>query len=420
MAKSKKAKEVFIKIENESWKNALDKAFKEKVKEVNVPGFRKGKVPRDIYEKKFGKQSLYLPASDYVVDEAYHRALEESKLVPVVMPRVDIKSVDDNGIEFVFTIITKPEVKVKNYKGLKVAKDKVKVTKEEIEHELGHLLEDYSEIKTKEKGKLEKGNIAVFDFEGFLDGVPFDGGKAENYELEIGSGKFVPGFEDQMVGMKPEEEKEINLTFPEDYPAKNLAGKAVVFKVKLHEVKEKIEREFNEELFEDLAIEGVNSKETLMKHIEDDIKADKEKHAEDEYIDKLLAEVAKNVEVDIPEEMVEDEIDRMVKRYEQDLRMQGLSIEMYYQFTKSTEKDLRASMEKEAYKNTLYRLMLEEIQKLEEVKISDKELDEEVDKMAKEYKMKKEDFLRSIGGADVLRYELEIKKVIDLLKELNK
>ena len=420
MAKSKKAKEVFIKIENESWKNALDKAFKEKVKEVNVPGFRKGKVPRDIYEKKFGKQSLYLPASDYVVDEAYHRALDESKLVPVVMPQVDIKSVDDKGIEFVFTIITKPDVKVKNYKGLKVAKDKVKVTKEEIEHELGHLLEEYSEIKTKEKGKLEKGDIAVFDFEGFLDGVPFDGGKAENYELEIGSGKFVPGFEDQMIGMKSEEEKEINLTFPEEYPAKNLAGKAVVFKVKLHEIKEKVEREFNEELCEDLDIEGVNSKETLMKHIEDDIKADKEKHAEDEYVEKLLAEVAKNVEVDIPEEMVEDEIDRMVKRYEQDLRMQGLSIEMYYEFTKSTEKDLRASMEKEAYKNTLYRLMLEEIQKLEEVKVSDKELDEEVDKMAKEYKLKKEDFLRSIGGADVLRYEIEINKVIKLLKELNK
>ena len=420
MAKSKKAKEVFIKIENESWKNALDKAFKEKVKEVNVPGFRKGKVPRDIYEKKFGKQSLYLPASDYVVDEAYHRALDESKLVPVVMPQVDIKSVDDKGIEFVFTIITKPDVKVKNYKGLKVAKDKVKVSKEEIEHELGHLLEEYSEIKTKEKGKLEKGDIAVFDFEGFLDGVPFDGGKAENYELEIGSGKFVPGFEDQMIGMKSEEEKEINLTFPEEYPAKNLAGKAVVFKVKLHEIKEKVEREFNEELFEDLDIEGVNSKETLMKHIEDDIKADKEKHAEDEYVEKLLAEVAKNVEVDIPEEMVEDEIDRMVKRYEQDLRMQGLSIEMYYEFTKSTEKDLRASMEKEAYKNTLYRLMLEEIQKLEEVKVSDKELDEEVDKMAKEYKLKKEDFLRSIGGADVLRYEIEINKVIKLLKELNK
>ena len=420
MAKSKKAKEVFIKIDNESWKNALDKAFKEKVKEVNVPGFRKGKVPRDIYEKKFGKQSLYLPASDYVVDEAYHRALDESKLVPVVMPQVDIKSVDDKGIEFVFTIITKPDVKVKNYKGLKVSKDKVKVSKEEIEHELGHLLEEYSEIKTKEKGKLEKGDIAVFDFEGFLDGVPFDGGKAENYELEIGSGKFVPGFEDQMIGMKSEEEKEINLTFPEEYPAKNLAGKAVVFKVKLHEIKEKVEREFNEELFEDLDIEGVNSKETLMKHIEDDIKADKEKHAEDEYVEKLLAEVAKNVEVDIPEEMVEDEIDRMVKRYEQDLRMQGLSIEMYYEFTKSTEKDLRASMEKEAYKNTLYRLMLEEIQKLEEVKVSDKELDEEVDKMAKEYKLKKEDFLRSIGGADVLRYEIEINKVIKLLKELNK
>ena len=420
MAKKKNVKEVVVKIEKDSWKNALDKAFKQKVKDVSVPGFRKGKVPRDIYIKKYGKESLYLPASDYVVDEAYHKALEDSKLIPVVMPKVDIKSVDDEKIEFVFSIITKPDVNVKNYKGLKVKKDAVKVTKDEIEHEISHILEEYSETKTKEKGKVAKGDIAVIDFEGFNDGVPFQGGKAENYELEIGSNSFVPGFEEQLIGMDTNEEKEIKVTFPKDYPHTELKGKEVVFKVKVNEIKEKIERKFDEELFEDLAIEGVDSKEKLEKHIEDELKASKEELADKEYTEKLLEEVAKNVEVDIPEEMVEEEIDRTIKRYEDQLRMQGLSLDMYYEFTKSTEKDLRANFEKEAYQNTLYRLMLEEIQNLEDIKVTDKEVDEEIDKMAKEYKMKKEDIEKHIGDKNYIRFDLEIRKTIDKLKELNK
>ncbi len=421
MAKNKNAKDVVVKIEGESWKKAVDKAFKQKVKDASVPGFRKGKVPRDIFEKKYGKQTLYLPASEYVIDEAYRKALADSKLEPVARPKVDIKSVDDDKIEFVFTITTKPEVKISNYKGLKVAKEKVKVTKEEIEHELNHILDDYSETRTKEKGKLAKGDIAVIDFEGFNDGVPFEGGKAENYELEIGSNAFVPGFEDQLVGMANNDEKEIKVTFPEDYPHTELKGKEVVFKVKLHEIKEKVTREFDEELFEDLAIEGVDSKEKLEKHIEDEIKAHKEEHAENEYVDKLLEEVAKNVEVDIPEDMVEEEIDRLIERYDQSLKMQGISIDMYYEFTKSTEKDLRATLEKDAYKNTLYRLMIEEIKNEENVTVTDKEVEEEIDNMAKMHKMKKEDILKQIGdNKDIIKYDLEMKATIEKLKELNK
>ncbi len=420
MAKKDKKSEVVVKIEGKEWTDALDKAFKEKVKTVTVDGFRKGKVPRDIYEKKFGKESLYLNASDYVVEAAFKKALDQSKLVPVVQPSVDIKSVDDKGIEFTFKIITKPEVKIKKYKGLKVKPTKVQVTKEEIEHEIGHILERYTETRSKENGIVENKNIAVIDFEGFKDGKPFEGGKSENYELEIGSNTFIPGFEEQLIGMKLNEEKDINVKFPDDYHAENLKGAPVVFKVKVNDIKEKVERSFDKELFEDLAIEGVDSKETLEKHVKEDIVTRKEMDAENQYVETLLEEVSKNVEVDIPEEMVEEEIDRLIHRYEEQLKMQGISIEMYYEFTKTTENELRAQMEKEAYSHVLYRLMLEELLTIEKVEVKDDEVDKEVEETAKKYNMKKEDFIKAFGGKDMVKYDLEIRKIIELLKEYNK
>ena len=420
MAKKKNVNEVEVKIDGAEWKKALDEAFKEKVQNAKVDGFRKGKIPRDVYEKRFGKEGLYLTASDIVLNSAYKKALDESKLVPVTRPNVDIKDANDEEVVFVFEIIVRPEMKIKKYKGLKVTKEAVKVTKEEIEHEMGHILEEYEETKTKDGGQLAKGDIAVIDFEGFKDGVPFNGGKGENYSLEIGSNTFIPGFEDQLIGMKSEEEREIKVTFPEDYGAKELAGKPVTFKVKLHEIKEKITRKFDKELFEDLAIEGVDSKEKLEKYVEEEIKKHKEADSEAKYEDALLDEVAKNVEVDIPQEMVDEEIDRLVDRYKHDLEHQGMNIDMYYKFTNTTEKDLRQSMENNAYKGVLYRMMLEEIAKLEKIEISDDEANKEAEEMAKEYKMKKEDFIKTFGGLDIVKYDLQIRKVMELLKENNK
>ena len=412
--------EVVIKIEGQDWTEAVDKAFEEKRKDVTVSGFRKGKVPRNIYEKNFGKESLYMAAIDNVVNVAYVKALEESKLVPVVQPKVDIKSITDEGVEFVFTIVTKPSVNIKKYKGLKVKKETVKVTKEEIEHEMKHILERYGEVRAKEEGTLENGNIAVIDFEGFKDGVAFDGGKGENYDLEIGSNTFIPGFEEQLVGMKKEEEREINVTFPEEYPAENLKGAAVVFKVKLHEIKEKVEREFDEELFEDLAMEGVNSKEDLEKELKLNIEAQKEMDAENRYVDTLLEEVAKNVEVDIPEEMVEEEVERLLGRYEQQLKMQGVSLDLYYQITRTTEADLKQQLEKEGYKNVLYRLMLEEIANLEKIEISEEDANKQAEELAGKYNMAKDEFLKAFGGIEMIQYDMEIRKVVDFLKEENK
>lgn len=420
MAKKSYENEVSIKIEGKEWTDALDKAFKDKVKTVSVDGFRKGKVPRDIYEKKFGKESLYMPASDYVIDEAFKKALDESKLVPVVQPSVDLKNVDDKGIEFVFKIITKPEVKIKKYKGLNVKPAEVKVTKEEIEHEMGHILERYTETCTKESGKVANKDIAIIDFEGFKDGKAFEGGKAENYELEIGSNTFVPGFEEQLVGMKVNEEKDIDITFPKDYASEELKGAKVVFKVKVNEVKEKVERKFDKELFEDLAIEGVDSKKSLEEYIEKDIKSQKEADVENKYVEDLLEAVSKNVEVDIPEQMVEEEINRLIARFDDQLKMQGASLDLYYELSKTKEEDLRAQMEKEAYSHVLYRLVLEELQEIEKIKVTDKEVDEEVEDLTKKYNVKKDELIKGFGGLDLIKYDLEVRKVIEKLKEYNK
>lgn len=410
--------EVTVKIDGEAWTKASDRAFEAKQKKAKVDGFRAGKVPKDIYEKHFGKDYL-LDAADLVLQDAYVKAMEESKLIPAVQPAVDLKSIDEAGVEFIFKIITKPEVKVKKYKGLGIKPEKVEVTEEEVNHELGHLLERYTELATKE-GKVESGDVAIIDFEGFKDGVAFDGGKGENYSLEIGSNTFIPGFEDQVIGMKAGEEKDINVTFPEDYGAKDLAGAPVVFKVKVNEIKEKVQRELDEDFFEDLGMEGVNSEETLKEEIKKSIEAQKEMDAENKYVDAILEGVSKHVEVDIPEEMVNDEVDRLMGRFEEQMKMQGISLDLYYQFTGSKEEDLRNQLEKEAYSNVLYRLMLEEIMTLEKIEVSEEEANKEAEELAKKYQMEKEEFLKQFGGIDMIQYDLEMRKVVEHLKELNK
>ena len=411
---------VNVKVEGADWTKALDQAFAKKQKTVKVDGFRTGKVPRDIFEKKFGKEALFLDAADMSVQVAYIKAMTDSKLIPVVQPEVDIKSIDENGVEFVFTITTKPEVVVKKYKGLNVKPGKVEVTDEEINHELGHLLERYTELVVKEEGKVENGDIAVIDFEGFKDGVAFDGGKGENYSLEIGSNTFIPGFEEQVIGMSTGEEKDLNVTFPEEYGAADLAGQAVVFKVKVNEIKQKVARELDEEFFEDLGMEGINSEEALKEQIKESIKAQKDMEVENKYVDDLLEAVAKNVEVDVPQAMVDEETDRLIGRFEEQMKMQGISLDLYYQFTQSNEEALRSQMEKEAYNNVLYRLMLEQIMTEEKIEVTKEEAEKEAEELAKKYQMNKDEFLKQFGGIDMVQYDLEVRKTIELLKELNK
>ena len=416
---NKNVHEVSTKIEGESWKKALDRAFAEKQKTVKVDGFRKGKVPREIFEKKFGKEALFIDAADMVLQEAYIKVMEESKLIPVVQPEVNLKSLDETGVEFSFKIITKPEVKVNKYKGLNVKPGEVEVTDEEVNHELGHLLERYTELVTKE-GKVENGDVAIIDFEGFKDGVAFAGGKGENYNLEIGSNTFIPGFEEQIIGMEIGEERDLDLTFPEEYGAPDLAGAKVVFKVKVNEIKEKHTRELDEDFFEDLGMDGIDTEDKLKAEIKESIKAQKEMDVENKYVDDLFEAVAKNTEVDIPEEMVEEEVNRLMGRFEEQMKMQGISLELYYQFTGSDEATLKSQMEKEAYKNVLYRLMLEEVMTQEKIEVTPEEVEKEVEELATKYQMDKEDFLREFGGKEMIQYDLEMRRVVELLKEYNK
>ena len=411
--------EITIKIEGKEWEEAQDKAFEKRNKSAKIDGFRPGKAPKNVFIKHYGKESLYFDAADSLFQVAYTKVMEENKLIPVCEPKVDIKEIDETGVTFLFTIITKPELTIKSYKGLDVKKEKVTVKKEEVDHELGHLLERFTELVVKD-GKVANGDVTVIDFEGFKDGVPFEGGKAENYTLEIGSGSFIPGFEEQLVGMKAGEEKDITVTFPEEYGEASLAGKEAVFKIKLHEVKSKKLPEMDKDFFEDLAMEGVDTEEKLRDTLKEQIKARKENDAENKYIDDLLDAVAKQTTVDIPEEMVDDEIHRLIHRFEEQLKMQGLSLDMYYQFTKTSHEDLHTQFKEEAYKNVLYRLILDEVKEKEKIEVTLEEGEAEADKLALRYNMPKEELLKEFGGLEMVMYDLEVRKTFDVLKELNK
>lgn len=412
--------EITINIEGEDWKKALDESFKKKVKNVTIDGFRKGKCPRNIYDKKVGVETLFDGAADSVLQTAYTKAIEEAKVVPVIPAEVELTEIDETHVTFKFVITSRPEVTVKNYKGLGVKEEKAEVTDEEIEEEVKKLLDKYAELVIKEDGSVETNDLVTIDYEGFLGSKAFEGGKGENYPLQIGSGTFIPGFEEQLIGMKREEEREIKVTFPEDYHEASLKGQEATFKVKVHEIKTKEKRELDQDFFDDLALEGVNDEASLKEEVKKNILAQKEMENENIYIDKLLSEVAKNVEVDIPEGMVTEETTRLLKRAEQSMMMQGLNLELYYQITGQKEEDLRAQLKDEAYQNVLYRLMLEEITKLEKIEVSLDDAKKEAKELADKYQMAEEDFLKEFGGLDMVQYDLEMRRTLERLKELNK
>lgn len=417
MEKKKNIKEITIKIEGKEWEDAIDKAFKKASQKVNVAGFRKGKVPKDVFMKKYGVESLFFDASEYCIDSAYKKMLEDNKDLEVVaQPSVDIKSVDEKYIEYVFTLTLKPEFKLGEYKNLNVKKEKISVKKEEIEEAINSMREQYKENIVKD-GSVAKGDIAIIDFEGFKDGVAFEGGKGENYSLTIGSNTFIPGFEDQLIGMKVGEEKDINVTFPEDYHAEELKGKPVVFKVKVNEIKEVKLPELDKDFFDDLGMEGIDTKEALEKQVKENIKTRKESQAEDKYIDALLDEISKNTEIEIPDNMVDEEAHRMVHQFADHIAMQGISIDQFYQMTNSNEDELKEKYKEEALKRVKNRLIIEEIIKVEKIKVTEKEINERIDEIAKKYNMTKEEVLKNYGDStDYIKYDLEVKKVFDIIK----
>jgi len=410
--------EIIVKIDNDEWKEALDKSFKKNVKDKKIKGFREGKAPRDIYEKNFGIESLYKDAVDFIIPNAYKKLLNDNNIIPAVQPSIDIKSIDKEGIEILFKIITKPEIKIKKYKDLKVDKPKLIVTNEEITKEIENLRQKYAEIIIKD-GKIETGDTAVIDFQGSKEGKPFEGGKGENYPLEIGSNTFIPGFEDKLIGLKTGDEKEINLTFPKDYPSDELKGQEVMFKVKINEVKTKETPELDEDFFKDLDMKDVTNKEELHKFIKEEITNRKEEENENIYVDNILVKIAENVEVDIPDEMVNEEINYMINQYEEKLKIQGITLDQYLKFTGDSREKFEEKFKEEAKKVITYRLMIEEIAKKENLKITDKDAQEEVKNMSKKYQMEEDEFLKAMGGLDMIKYDMLMRKTVDLLKESN-
>ncbi|MBQ9011470.1 MAG: trigger factor [Bacilli bacterium] len=413
-----RTKEIEKKIEGKEWEEAIDKAYQKANQKVRIDGFRKGKAPKSMFIKKYGQETLWMDAADLVIEKLYSEMIEEEKDILeqlVARPDMTVKKMDEKGLVVNFILTLRPEVKLGKYKGLDVKKEKAKVSKKEIEEAIDSMRQRYAESVLKE-GKIVNGDTAIIDFEGFVDGVAFEGGKGENYSLVIGSGSFIPGFEEQLVGLKAGDEKDVVVTFPKDYHAEDLKGKEATFKVKIEEVKETVVPELNEDFFADLAMDGVNSKETLEAEISEHLLEHKEHDIENKYMDALLEEAAKGVEVDIPDVMISEEIDRMMREYEQNLQSQGLNLEMFYKFTNSDENALREQMSEEAIKRVKYRLMLEEIAKAEKIEVSDKDAEEEAAKLAERYQIEKGEFLKMFGGLDMVKYDVKMRRAMEIIK----
>ena len=411
-------KQINYKVSGEEWSKAKDKAFAKVSKNAKVDGFRQGKVPRNVFEKKYGTGDIVRSAMEDLIDAKYGEIIVTEKLIPAVEPKLEIVSADDDGFEVNITIITDPEVQLGKYKELKVKKDKVEVTKEEIEHEVGHILDRFAELVSKD-GAVEEGDTAIIDFKGFKDNEEFEGGSAEGYSLEIGSHSFIPGFEEGVVGMKKEESKDIKLTFPEDYMAKDLAGKEVVFNVTVHDIKKRVIPDLDEEFFKDLDMEGVTNKEELNKVVEEEIKTQKEHDTENKFVEDLLAKASSNMTIEIPEEIIDAEADKMYKDFVKRLEMQGVNEELYYAYAGVKKEDIMKDIKKEAETRLKYRYLLEAIIKEEKIEIKDKDVDKEIAKIAKNYNITEEEIMKEFGSKEVLKYNMAMEKAVEVLKENN-
>lgn len=408
-------KDINYKVTGKEWDEAKDKAFNKLNAKHTIDGFRQGKAPRSIFEKKFPGE-IVMEAANNLIDKRYREIILDKDLKPVVEPKVNIVKLDDECLEVNFTVVSEPEVKLGKYKDLGVKKETVKVTKEEIKNKIDNLLKNYAELVVKEDGKVESGDVAVIDFEGFKDGVAFDGGKGENYSLEIGSNTFIPGFEDGVKGMKTGESKDIKLTFPKDYGVNDLAGKEVVFKVKVNEIKNKVIPELDKDFFLDLGMDDVTNKEELEAKMKEEIKTEKDRDAENKYIDELLSVATSNMKCDIDDEIVEAEAKAMYDNFLQNMQMQGISEELYLQYAGTSKEDIINNMKTEALKRIKNSYLLQAIIKEEKISVSEKDTKKEISEMAKKYNMTEEEVLKSMGGMEAMKYDLEVKRAIDIIK----
>lgn len=399
----------------ERFQEAMDEAFKKVVKKVQAPGFRKGKMPRKMFNQMYGEESLYNDAIDIVLPGAYSAAVEEADVDPIAAPEIDIEKLEkDEPVVFTALIALKPEVKLGDYKGLEVTRQSTEVTDEEVDAQLEQRREGLAEMVVKEDGVVEEGDTATIDFEGFADGVPFEGGQSENYALEVGSGSFIPGFEEQVVGMKTGEEKEIEITFPTEYHAAELAGKPATFKVKVNEIKSKEVPELDDELAKEID-DSVSSVEELRAKIKEEAEEVKKNDSETSLRDDLVEQAASNAEMDIPQAMIDSETDRMMQDFEQRLSQQGMNLELYFQFSGQDEEALREQMKDDALSRVRVSLTLEAIGAAEDVQVDPKEVDAELEKMSEQFGMEVEQIKATLGGTAVLENDLRFNQTVQLL-----
>ena len=415
--KTKNANEVKmeITIEAEKFENAIKKVYFKNAKYFNIPGFRKGKAPQNIVEKYYGKEIFYEDAFNEIAGEEYEKAIEESKLEVVGKPQIDIVKME-KGQDLVFTAVvaTKPEVELGKYKGIEIEKIEYNVEETDIENNLKQMQEKNARVISVET-PVENGNIAVIDFEGFVDGKAFEGGKGENYSLEIGSGSFIPGFEDQVIGMKIDEEKDINVKFPDEYFSKDLAGCDATFKVKVHEIKKKELPELDDEFAKDV------SEFDTLKELKDSIKErlvkENEQKTKYEKEDAVMKVVTEGMKVDIPAGMVEVEVDNMVKDMEQRMSYQGLKLEQYLKMLNKTEAEFRKDYEPQAVEAIKSRLALEAIIKAEKIEATEKDVKEKLEEMAKNYGKTAEELEKNDNIKEYIKQGIENEKAIEFLVE---
>lgn len=398
-------------IEAAKFDEGMKKVYAKTAKYFNVPGFRKGKAPMNIIERQYGSEIFYEDTFNEIVPEVYDEELKANNIEAVSRPDIDVTQIG-KGQDLIFTAVVqiKPEVKLGKYKGIQLKKIEYNVTDEDIDHEIGHMAEKNSRLVTIEDRAVEEKDIAVIDFEGFVDNVAFEGGKAENHELEIGSKTFIPGFEEQIIGMKAGEERDINVKFPEEYFSKDLAGKDAVFKVKLHEIKRKELPEIDDEFAKDVS--EFDTIKELKASIKEKLEEENKSRAKYETEDEAIKTVCDSVEIEIPSGMIETEIDNMVKDVEARLSYQGLKLDQYLHMMNKTEEDFRKEYEEQAQKSVKSRLVLEAIVKDAEIEVSDEELNEKIKEMATNYGKKEEELMQNENLKEYLSSNMKIEKAI--------
>ncbi|MDO0953059.1 trigger factor [Mammaliicoccus sciuri] len=403
-----------VTVPKEEVDKGLDKAFKKVVKQINVPGFRKGKMPRPLFEQRFGVESLYQDALDFILPEAYGNAVEEAEINPVDRPEIDVTQME-KGKELIFeaTVTVEPEVELGDYKGLLIEKQDREVTDEEFNQAIEDAVSRQAELTVKE-GEIAEGDVVNINFDGYVDGEAFEGGQAEGYDLEIGSGSFIPGFEEQLIGLKANDSKDVVVTFPEEYHAEELAGKEATFKCEVNEVKSKEIPELDDELAQELD-ESVSTVDEYKEKLRKDLEEAKVNQAEATEKEEAITKATDNAKVDIPEAMINTELDRMMQEFEQRISQQGLNLELYYQFSGQSEEELKAQMKEDAEKRVKTNLTLRAIADAENIEVSDADVEAEFAKMSEQFGLSVEDIKATLGNNDILVNDLKIQKVIDLL-----